>query len=56
MRDERDSDLWYPKLVPWKYWEIPRPGKEAVVGFLIVLGVSLGVHGFVLWLCAWFRG
>lgn len=56
MRDERDLDVWYPRLAPWKHWEIPRPGKEAWVGFLIVLAASLGIHGFVLLLCAWFRG
>jgi len=55
MKVERDSRIWYPKLVEWRNWEIPRPGREAVGGFFVVLAVSLGLHGFVLWMCSWFR-
>ena len=51
---ERSND-WYPKLVPWKNWEIPRPGKVAVIGFVIVAVVSVGLHLFVLALCRMFR-
>ena len=56
MTAEEKSKLWYPKLVPWRNWEIPVPGREAVVGFFVVLCVCLGLHFFVLWLCQWFRG
>jgi hypothetical protein len=52
---EDGHEPWYPKLVNWRNWEIPRPGREAVFGFLIVLAVSLSLHGFVVWLCSWFR-
>ena len=54
--DERSNkDYWYPKLVSWSNWEIPVPGKEAVVGFFLVLAVSFLLHLFVLWLCSRFR-
>lgn len=43
------------RLTGWRNWEIPRPGKEALLGFLIVFAVSLGLHFVVLWLCAVFR-
>lgn len=48
-------DQWYPRLVRWKNWEIPRPGKEAIVGALIVAGVSLTLHMIVLFICRTFR-
>ena len=51
---DRNSD-WYPRLVKWKNWEIPRPGKEAVVGFCIVMAASLGLHFFVVLLCVLFQ-
>ena len=54
MKNHRDS-LWFPKLVPWKNWEIPKPGAESLVGFGVVMAVSLLLHGFVLWLCSLFR-
>ena len=50
-----DREDWYPRLVSWKNWEIPVPGKEAVIGFLIVLAASLALHLFVIWMCSWFR-
>ncbi len=46
----------FPHLVRWKNWEIPRPGKEAVWGFFVVMAASLALHGFVVWLCARLRG
>ena len=52
----KPRDDWFPRLVPWRDFEIPRPGREAVIGFFAVLAVSLVLHGFVLWLCALFRG
>jgi hypothetical protein len=55
MKKERNNEVWYPRLVEWRNWEIPRPGREAVIGFFVVLTVSLGLHGFVLWMCAWLR-
>lgn len=55
MREERNSEVGYCKLVQWRNWEIPRPGREAVVGFFVVLAASLALHGFVLWMCSWFR-
>lgn len=55
MRSKKEAENWYPKLVPWKNWEIPVPSQEAVVGFAAVLGVSLALHLFVLWLCSLFR-
>jgi hypothetical protein len=54
MRPEERED-WYPRLAPWKNWEIPVPGKEAVVGFFAILAVSLALHLFVLWMCSLFR-
>ena len=45
----------YPKLVHAKNWEIPRPGREAVIGFFAVFGVCLALHGFILWICYLFR-
>ena len=47
---------WYPRLVQWKNWEIPRPGKEALYGFAIVMAASLLLHLLVLALCRLFHG
>ena len=55
MHSGRDANDWYPKLVRWKNWEVPVPDQEAVVGFLVVMGISLALHFFVLWLCSLFR-
>jgi hypothetical protein len=52
---DRNNGDWYPRLVSWKNWEIPRPGTEAIVGFFIVLAVSLGLHLGVIFLCTLFR-
>ena len=41
----------YRKLVDWKNLEVPRPGKEAIVGFAITLAAYLLLHFSVLWLC-----
>jgi hypothetical protein len=46
---------WYPRLVNWKHWEIPKPGREAMMGFLIVVLVSLFLHSTVLLICWLFR-
>lgn len=46
----------FPRLVRWRNWEIPRPGKEAVVGFFIVLGAAFVLHFAVLLICRFFRG
>ena len=46
---------WFPKLVNWENFEIPVPGREAVLGFFAVLAVSLILHLGVLWLCSLFR-
>jgi len=45
----------YRRLVGWKNWEIPRPGKEAVVGFVCVLAVSLLLHLGLVLLCKLFQ-
>ena len=55
MKTERDNQIWYPRLVDWRNWEIPRPGREAVVGFFVVLAASLVLHAFLLWICSSFR-
>lgn len=46
---------WYPRLVDWENWEIPVPGREAVIGFLAFLAGSLLLHFLVIWICSWFR-
>lgn len=48
-------EQWYPRLVRWKNWEIPRPGKEAAVGFVAVAAVSLMLHMIVLLICRLFQ-
>jgi len=45
----------YPKLVHWPNWEVPAPGKEAIIGFFVTLAISLALHGFLLWLSSLFR-
>lgn len=46
---------WYPRLVTWKNWEIQTPSQESVVGFFIVLAISLALHGTVLLICRIFK-
>ena len=46
---------WYPRLVTWKNWEIQKPGRESVVGFLVVAAVSLLLHLTVLIICGVFK-
>jgi hypothetical protein len=41
----------YRKLVEWRNIEVPRPGKEAIVGFAITLAACVLLHFSVLWLC-----
>ena len=55
MSPEEKKLYWYPRLVEWRYWEFPVPGREAVAGFFIVLIASLALHLFVLWMCSWFK-
>jgi len=55
MKQRFDSQDWYPRLVNCRNWEIPVPGPQAVIGFFVVLGVSLMLYFFVLWLCSLFR-
>lgn len=45
----------YPRLVRWRSWEVPRPDKQAVIGFLIFLGAALMLHFGVLWICRYFE-
>lgn len=47
---------WYPRLVTWKNWEIQKPGRESMIGFLVVAAVSLLLHATVLWICRIFKG
>ncbi len=56
MRDPRTGLELYPRLIASRSWEIPRPGREAVIGFFVVGAVSLLLHGAVIWLCEWLRG
>lgn len=46
----------YPRLFRWRNWEVPRPGKEAVVGFFIVLAAAIALHFTVLLICHLFGG
>ncbi len=50
------DDGAYRKLIDHPDWEIPVPGREAVVGFVVVFAVSLLLHVFVIWLSQLFRG
>jgi hypothetical protein len=54
MPPKRDERTWFPKLVNWENFEIPVPGREAVVGFFAVLAASLLLHVGVLWVCSLF--
>ena len=56
MKQVPRGDAPYPKLFAGRNWEVPVPSRETVMGFLAVLGVSLALHGLVLWLCAVLRG
>ncbi len=49
-----DKLAWFPKLLNWRDVEIPKPSREAVVGFFVVLAVSLILHLSILWLCSLF--
>jgi Na+/proline symporter len=51
----QDEPVWFPKLINWRNLEVPKPGRQAVVGFLVVLAASLVLHAFILWLCSLFR-
>ena len=55
MESRSNREYWYRRLVPWKDFEIPMPGPEAIVGFFVVLAVSSALHVFVLWFCSLFR-
>jgi hypothetical protein len=46
------DEPYYRKLIPLKSLEIPVPGKQAIIGFFVFLGICLGLHLFVLWLCS----
>jgi hypothetical protein len=42
----------YKKLVQWKNIEVPRPGRDAILGFCITFGACLLLHFALLWLCS----
>ena len=50
-----EHERWYPKLIRSPNWEVPVPGREAVVGFFVVLAASLLLHLSVVWICSLFR-
>jgi hypothetical protein len=56
VRDPRTGGEFYRRLVRHREWELPRPGAEAVVGFLVACGVSALLHGGLMAICAWLRG
>jgi hypothetical protein len=51
----RKQLMWFPKLINWQNAEIPKPSREAVVGFFVVLAASLVLHASLLSLCSLFR-
>lgn len=55
MKPFSKDDDWYPRLVTWTNWEIPKPGREGLAGFAIMLAISALLHGSVVWLCSWFQ-
>ncbi len=48
-------DEWYPRLVRWKNWEIPKPSREASAGFFAISAISLLLHLTVIWICRLFE-
>lgn len=56
MRDPGTGGELFPRIVRHKDWEIPVPGKEAVVGFLVFVPTSGLLHVSLIVLCDWLRG
>jgi len=56
MLDPRNGTEFYRRLTRHLDWEIPRPGREAVIGFLVACGISALLHSGLVTLCTWLRG
>jgi len=52
MKTDTNGKGSYRKLIAWRNFEVPVPGKEAIVGFSVVLIVCLLLYLAVFWLCS----